>query len=217
MFEILSQALSKAVSWPLGSVARLIERTVMTKRSTPPLIRHIERHMGLINPKVGHWGWDHADGTLLQVVAFRDQPTKGATTLCSLGLGYHESCSPGGHVRQEVLVSCLDRFVSDRLAELLPIAVEPALERHEALRPWQVLRSPGPLLPGIALDALLCLEPLLFPDSFATFQDTTPATEFVWLVPISSQEVAEVNAGRGEQLLAKWERHEVDILDWGRA
>jgi len=184
---------------------------------TPPMIQHVESHLGLIDPKAGVWGWDHADGTLLQVAAFRDRPRKGATALCSLGLSHHQLCSPRGHVRQELFVSCLDRFVSRRLAGILPVAAQYALEQHTALRAWQVLGPAGTLLPDSVLEALLCLEPLLFPESFAICQDTNPRTEFVWLVPISRWEVAEVQAGRGEQLLTRWERGETDILDWDRA
>jgi hypothetical protein len=184
---------------------------------TPPVIRHIETYLGLVDPKAGHWRWDHADGTLLQAVAFRDRPRKGAMTLCGLGLGHHQFHSPRGPVRQELLVSCWDRFVSARLAGILPIAAQYALDQHAALQPWQVLGPAGPLIPGSALEALLCLQPLLFPESFAVCRDTNPPTEFVWLAPISRQEVADVRSGRGEELLARWERGEVDILDWGRA
>jgi hypothetical protein len=185
--------------------------------NTPPVIRHIETHLGQMDPKAGHWRWDHADGTLLQVLAFRDRPRKGAMTLCSLGLGHHQFCSPRGHVRQELLVSCWDRFVSARLAGILPVAAQYALDQHVALQPWQVLGPAGPLVPGSAVEALLCLEPLFFPESFAICPSTNPRTEFVWLVPISRQEVAQIQTGRREELLARWESGEADILDWGRA
>jgi Suppressor of fused protein (SUFU) len=183
---------------------------------TPPLVRHIESQLGLIDPKVGHWGWNHADGTRLQVVAFRNKPVSGATTLCTLGLSRHELCSPQGHVRQELVMSCWDRFVSARLAGLFPVAAEHALETHTALQPWHILGPSGPLLPDISLQALLCREPLGFPSSFAVCEETQPPTEFVWLIPISAEEAAEVKTGQRREVLTRWQEEEFDILDWGR-
>jgi hypothetical protein len=183
---------------------------------TSPVIRHVETHLGLIDPAVGYWAWNRADGSCLQLVAFRNQPRAGATSLCSLGLGHHQFCSPRGHVRQELILTCWDRFVSDDLARLVPVAADYALDGHVALSPGRVLGPAGPLITGSGLQALLCLEPFLHHASFAVCTDTQPATELIWLVPISVDEAREAANGHGV-LLSRWEQEGVDLLDWYRA
>lgn len=182
---------------------------------TPPVIRHIEAYLGPVDPKAGLWGWNHADGTLLQVAAFRNGPVSGATTLCTLGLGHHEFCSTRGHVRQELLVAGWDRFAGERLAQLLPVAVRP--DGHTALTPSQVLGPAGPLLPGSQLTAFICMEPHGYPGGLSVCRDTEPATEFVWLVPASAEEAEAVVAGDTRRVVDRWKRERVDLLDWHRA
>src|SRR5262245_26039666 len=61
---------------------------VLGKRSMatiPPVIGHVEAHLGRIEPGAGYWRFP-LGGYWLQVVAFRDQPRPGALTLCSVGL-----------------------------------------------------------------------------------------------------------------------------------
>jgi hypothetical protein len=187
------------------------------KADVPPVIRHIEAHLGLIDPQVGLWGWDHRDtGTRLDVHGFRDSPLAGATTLCSTGLSCHELCSPRGHVRQELLLACWDRFVSRRLAGLLAIAASQALQERAALLHGQVLGPSGPLIPGSELQALLCLEPFLFPKTLTVCRDTRPPTDFIWLVPISEPEALEVASAGVSQLIDRWEAEGVQLLDWAR-
>jgi hypothetical protein len=181
-----------------------------------PVIRHIERHLGVIDPQAGHWDWDHREGGLLQVIAFRDKPLPGATTLCLLGLSHHELCSPQGHVRQELLLACSDRFVNRRLAGLLPFVANDALEGHTALLHGQVLGPGEPLIPGSGLRALLCLDPFLYPKTLGLCRETQPPTEFIWLVPISEPEVKAVEGEGVDQLWERWQTEGVELLDWFR-
>src|SRR5579884_2452683 len=148
---------------------------------TPPFVRHIEDHLGLIDPRAGAWRFEQ-NNVRLQVVAFRGHPRPGATTLCSLGLGWHELCSPAGHVRQELLLACLDRFLSERLAALLAWVAMDVAARHIALRPGQVYAPAGSLLAGSELAAFVCLEPLIYPPALALCRETEPPTELLWVV-----------------------------------
>jgi hypothetical protein len=183
---------------------------------TPPVIRHIEAHLGRIDPAVGTWRWRRRGRSTLQA-AFRDRPRPGAVTVCSLGVGHHALCSTRGHVRQELLLACWGRFLSAELAGLLTAAAGYALEPHVALSPGQVLGPAGPLIPGSGLEALLCLEPRLHPATLAVCAATEPPTEFVWLVPVTPAEGREAAEGFVSELLARWERDRVDLLDWQRA
>jgi Suppressor of fused protein (SUFU) len=183
---------------------------------TPPAIAHLETYLGTIDPKAGYWGWDRSDGVALQGIAFRDQPRVGATTIVSLRLGHHELCSPRGHVRQELLLACWDEFVCARVAQLLPVVADYALNEHLAYAPGQVCELVEPLLPDSQFDTLLCVRPFLFPQAFAVCEETDPRTEFIWLVPVTPAEAREAAEGFTDELIARWRADRVDLLDWHR-
>jgi hypothetical protein len=171
----------------------------------------------MIDPAVGAWSYRQTGRDTIQAVAFRDHPRREAVTVCSLGLGHHTLCSTRGHVRQELLVACWDDQLVPQLVSLLPIVAWDLIGRHVALSHGQVLGPAGPLIPGSGLEALLCLEPFLHPDSFAVCEATDPPTEFLWLVPVTPVEGEEAAAGGVSELLTRWERDGVDLLDWQRA
>jgi hypothetical protein len=180
-------------------------------------MRHIEAHFGRINPGLGYWRFP-LGGYWLQVVAYRDQPRRGAATLCSLGLFHHELCSPTGQVRQEVVLACDARLAADgRLACVVPCVAEAVLANRVALVPGQVFGPMGPVIAEVSpLDWLLCLPPKPFPRSFAVCERTDPRTHFTWLVPISADEAAEIRDSNLTSLEHRWEAGRVDLLDWHR-
>jgi hypothetical protein len=178
-----------------------------------PVPDHIEAHLGRMEPLNGYWRWDRTDGPPLQIIAFPDQPRPGAKTLCTLGLSKHELCSQVGHVRQELLMTAWDRFVTKELAATLAIVGTRILDAHWSFETGEVMGPAGSLLPGSELEAILCLPPDPFPTGLATCAVTEPATHFSWLVPISANEAREVNNCGIEQLLLRWKRNETDVLD----
>jgi len=182
-----------------------------------PVIQHIESLLGRIDPEVGCWHWTFRDGSTLAGAAFRDHPHAGATTVCSVGLGRHTLCSTRGHIHQEVLLACWHRYLSERLTKLVALVAEDVLASHIALSPGRVLGPAGPLIPNSGLEALLCLEPRLHGAALGVCGNTQPVTEFVWLVPITPAEAQEVSASGYEELFARWEWENVDLLDWHRA
>jgi hypothetical protein len=185
--------------------------------TNPPVFAHVEAHLGQIDPSAGYWRFP-LGGYWLQVVAFRNQPRRGAVTLCSLGLWHHELGSHAGQVRQEVVLACEDRLAADgRLACLFPCVGEAILTSRVALAPGQIFGPLGPIIAEVSpLDWLLCLPPRPFPNSFAVCAGTQPPTDFTWLVPISADEAEMVRAGNLAALEDRWEKEGVDLLDWHR-
>jgi hypothetical protein len=186
-------------------------------KTIPPVIEHVETHMGTIDPRAGYWRFP-VGRHWLQVVAFRDQPRPGVTTLCTLGLWHHELAADHGPVRQELMLACENRMVSDgRLACLFPSIAEAVLATHEALPAGRVLGPFGPVMAEVCeTEWLLCTEPRPFPPAFAVCAETACPTHFVWLVPISDDEAEQVGHGGFREVELGWEQAGVDPLDWQR-
>lgn len=185
--------------------------------TNPPVIAHVEAHLGRIDPGAGYWRFP-LGGSWLQVVAFRNRPRRGAITLCSLGLWHYELASPAGLVRQEVVLTCEKRLAADgRLACVFPCVAEAILTSRVAPAPGQIFGPLGSVIAEISpLDWLLCLPPEPFPPSFAVCNRTEPPIHFTWLVPISAEEAGTVREGNLASLQHNWERERVDLLDWHR-
>lgn len=182
--------------------------------AVPPVFRHIEDHLGTIDPSAGYWNFPIGNG--IQVVAFRNKPRVGAITLCTIGLGGIELCSPAGHVRQELVLAFEDRFPSERLACLFPCVCEWVFANRVALSKGQLLGPFGSILADSPLEALVCMPPLPFSPSFEVCEQTSPPTHFVWLVPISLAEGDEVWNGQLAGLERRWQEKEADLLNWLR-
>lgn len=185
----------------------------MTEATAPPLIAHLERHLGRLERG---WG-ESADGRQLpvQVVQFAN-PTGGVPlSYATLGLSEHVLRMPSGEVRHELLC-CGPSDGSLNPAPLMVTVAEDLIASGRSLVKGQVLGPSGPLLEGTELEALYCAAPVYFPDEFAVMRDVRPPVVIVWLVPISRSEAAFVR-DRGwdafEDLLLE---RDPNLLDWGR-
>jgi hypothetical protein len=177
---------------------------------------HYESHLGIMDPSAGHWKWNRADGVPLQVIAFQNQPKAGAKTLCTLGVSRHTLHSIAGHVRQELILATWEQYVCPELAATLAIIGGKVLDAHVSVEFGQVFGPAGPLIPGSNLEAILCVRPEGFSTDLSVCLKTEPATELVMLVPITCEEVAEVENTGAEDLLLKWKRDGIDLLDLNR-
>jgi hypothetical protein len=182
-----------------------------------PVPDHIETYLGRIDPTAGYWRWSHSGGDMLQLLCFPECPQTGAKTICTLGLGRHEFCSPKGHTRQELLLAAHDRFICDELAATVASLAMRALEAHVALKFGEVFGPAGPLLPGSTLEAMLCLPPDPYPPSFAVCLETNSPTKFLRLMPISADEASEVRQSGTFNLLRRWKSDGTNLLDLARA
>jgi hypothetical protein len=185
--------------------------------TNPPVIAHVEAHLGTIDPRAGYWRFP-VGGYWLQVVAFRGRPRRGHTTLCTLGLWHHELAAADGPIRQEFVLVCEDRMSGDgRLACLFPSIAGSTVANRQALPTGGVVGPFGPVMSEVcATEWLLCQEPRAFPPAFAVCAETASPTHFVWLVPISADEAARIAHGGLPDVELEWARQRVDPLDWRR-
>lgn len=179
------------------------------------LTEHLETQLG---PIVGGWSQTRAGAELeFQVVLFQNAPMRGACTFATVGLSNELlDQGDGTHIRQELLFLCYDRFRFWDPQNLVAAVGAEVLKSRHALHRGRVLGPRGRLFDLSSHEALYCAVPVYFPRPFHTFNETSPETVFVWLMPITDDE-ADVVAARGwrafEEELA---RRNPDLLDLTR-
>ena len=103
------------------------------------------------------------------------------------------------------------------IASVLHAVAAELLEKHVALPRGQVIGPRGPLVPGSSLEAIACLSPWYWPDSFASFQEGSRITVMVWLVPIYPAEAEFIRKAGVDAFEARISEIDPDLLDLRRA
>ena len=156
--------------------------------STPAIIEHIERNLERI-PKEGAGKTIEIDGTKIHLLKFADQPIPSVTTICTCGLSKHAFGSSTGKVRQEILLGYFSTYESDQWYALVSAMCEDLLAKHKALEMGQVYDVPGSLFPNKDISGLYCSFPAFYGDDIWVCNGTNPDTYFIWLFPVTKNEV----------------------------
>jgi hypothetical protein len=179
------------------------------------LIGHLEGQLGSIDG-----GWSETvsgERLLFKVLRFVDVPMAGGSTFATFGMSDVELALPSGKgVRQELLFSCHRAGHAKPIPGLLHVVGEDLLRAGRALARGDVIGPAGPLFPGSSLTALYSSTPVVFPESLHVWVGSTPATVFVWLIPITSPEaklVRDLGWSKFEDLL---ESRDPDLFDLNR-
>jgi len=162
------------------------------------IIEHL-RHLGQMagGSRLG------GPGERMMCAWLREQPVPGASTFVTTGLSDHEFPSPDGHtVWEEILFAAYDRFSASAISSFLLSFLEFILRKHQCLLFGDVVGPTNPIIPGIPLTAVLADPPTCFIDSFAKYNETSPPTTLVWLIPLHAKE-AELAHGKGWRELQK--------------
>jgi hypothetical protein len=177
------------------------------------LISHIERTLGQLDKG---WSLDGCSGSF-QVARFRNRPFDGVSTYATLGLSRHTlPMSKEREVRQEFVFSTYEKFSPDKIASFMLSFGEYVLERHQALLRGDVVGPVEPIIPSVAANAVYASVPVIFDQSFSTYEGTLPSTIMVWLVPLVGNEANFIKSngwGRFEDIL---EREDPDLWDLNR-
>lgn len=188
----------------------MTDRLSNDSHEDPPLIRHMETHLGPIAAgKIYDGG--------LQVVRFEAVPFHGAITYATLGLSHHvlEQQSKSS-IRLELLVSCYERYLPWDIGYLAAAVAADVLKAHKPLQRGQVLGPAGPIYPGASAHALYCSEPWAYPDEFAPFRGSDPETMFVFLLPVTHGEVRYIWQHGWSAFEDHLERTDPDVWDLER-
>jgi hypothetical protein len=181
---------------------------------TPDLVQHIERHLGTLDT-----GWKLKGGKEggIQVVAFPDEPYEGVITYVTLGLSRSPLPMPGDRQVRQELVFIADRgYPREQVSSFLLTFAEYVRSQHRALLRGDVV-GPGPaLIPGVASKAVYATLPFLHDDGLATFSEGEPATVFVWVVPLRTEEADLVRKQGWEHFEDLLEQNDPDFGDLDR-
>jgi len=181
--------------------------------NTPPLLRHLERHLGTMAGGIG----GETTGLPISICLFDQIPLRGSVAYVTLGLSGHR-LDGAGRDGQDVRMELLAMLNAGPRARLFPAivvdVVSDVLKSHRALLRGEVIGPRGPLWASSQLEALYVTAPVYFEDSFAKVAMGDGSECIIaWLVPITLREAAFVATHgwrRFEELLAS---EDPDLLD----
>ena len=175
---------------------------IIRKLALMTIIEHAEKYLGKIDQ-----GWKDKNSDLgIQIVSFRDNPDNEITTFLSLGLSSSVlDLNKDKTVRQEFIFSTYSIFTPSLVVSFLMSLCEAIWVREKAVLRGEVISLSVELAHRIGFSAAYCTNPVFFDDEFSSFDDSSPPTIMVWIIPIYESEAAYiVNNG--------WERFE-DLLE----
>jgi hypothetical protein len=153
----------------------------------------------------------------LRVWEFRDRPVVGAMTFVTSGLsGLQLTREDGAIGRAELMFSCYEEWADIDCAYLLLAIVKYVLVDRAMPRQGKAITLTSPIVEGTGLTGLICYEPMYFDERLYVPRSTAPPTLFVWLVPLTSTELALVSKAGWPPLLDLLVEHDPELLDLER-
>lgn len=182
------------------------------------IIDHAEKYLGKIDQ-----GWkDRGSGESLQIASFKDCPSETVTTFLSLGMSNHIlSLSDTKKLRQEVVFSVYSLAIesasdSNVIVSFLLSVCEAIISRHTAVRRGEVISLPNKMAQKVGFDAVYCTIPIFFDDKFSAYEETSPPTIIVWILPIFQSEVDYINTDGWENFEELLEEKDPDLCSLSR-
>jgi hypothetical protein len=180
------------------------------------LAGRVERHLAasLGRPALVTDASDPSSGrpAAFRVATFDDQPVESAFTLVTLGLCERALRDDEHTVRQELVVCAWNAFRDDALRHLLFALGDFIAGSGDAAAPGMVYELPEPFVSGRQWEHLFAFQPLYHDQRLGPFEDV----QFVWLIPITAEESAFIDANGPESFDALLEEHDPDLLDLSR-
>jgi hypothetical protein len=180
-----------------------------------PLVAHLERFLGEITRG---WPVGEAGSVRFSIVEFADAPGHGLATYSTLGLSDHVLSMGEGAIRQELmLVRAVDSPAVEArdAAMLLSDAADGLLGRHQAILRHELVVPPDKPPAASALHVFWARSPTFLPDEFTGFESQPPVA-FVWLVPVTEQEVHAFVERGSSWLEDLFVRLQPDVYDFAR-
>lgn len=166
------------------------------------IIEHAEKYLGTIQR-----GWKDDNSDLnLQIVSFQDCPSEAVSTFLSLGMSRDVlEINEQKSVRLELAVSVHSMTISSLIVSCLMSVCESIVRSGTAVLRGEVISLSTELAERIGFSAAYCTIPVFFDDDFCTYEETTPPTVIVLVLPIHKSEAEYIDVNG-------WERFE-DLLE----
>lgn len=150
------------------------------------IIEHVEKYLGQIDQ-----GWKNNDSDdALQVVLFKDTPGETLSTYVSLGLSNRPmKLSEVKEVRQELVFSVYSMAISKMIVSFMFSLCEAIIGRGKAILRGEVIPLSKGVVKRIGFDAVYCTNPVFFDDEFCAYDESSPSTVMILMVPIYQSEV----------------------------
>lgn len=171
-------------------------------RTVPKIIEHIERNIESI-ADLGVGKTIEINLNKIHLLKFNDQPFKEVSTICTSGLSKHIFQSSLGEISQELLFGYFSIYESDNWHPILSVICEDLLKSHMALEMGEIYKVDSSFFPCNNMVALYCSYPVFYGDDIWVCAKTNPPTYFIWLFPVTKDEVHYVEKYGGEQFEKK--------------
>ena len=177
------------------------------------ILEHAERHLGTIQQ-----GWKDNDSDLdLQIASFKDSPSETVSTFISLGMSKEVlELNEAKSVRQELVFSVYSMAISSMVVSCLISLCEAILSKGKAVLRGEVIPLSAELAERTGFTAAYCTIPVFFDDDFSTYNESSPPTVMVWVLPIYKSEANYIDANGWEHFEDLLEEKDPDLCSWER-
>ena len=144
---------------------------------------HIEKYLGTITK-----GWSLKDGNNgIQVLEFKDELETGVYTYTTLGLSNKILTLGDKNVRQELIFAAYNLFDKGEIASFLLTFASHIKDTGKGLLRGECVEG-KPLIAGVKATGIYSSNPVFWQDGFYAYEESSPPTIFVWLMPIMKDE-----------------------------
>ncbi len=151
------------------------------------LIDHIEKYLGQIQ---GGNLTTHSTYGNLSFPYFVNQPFEKINTYISLGLSKHIfNINKIKEGRIELLISLYTKYSRDEISELILDISDRILKTHEAPLRGSLIEHKSSFLEKYKIEGFYVTHPVFFEEEFWVYENSTPDTIFIWLIPLFFEEI----------------------------
>ena len=117
------------------------------------------------------------------------------------------------NVRQELVFSVYSMVITSMIVSCLMSLCEAILGRGKAVLRGEVIPLSTELAERMGFSAVYCTIPVFFDDDFCAYEESSPPTVMVWVLPIYKSEADYIEAnGQWYQLKEKPQRRQARFL-----
>jgi len=176
------------------------------------LYDHIEKTLGKITESwklTGEPGW-------IQVLFFKDNDLNDVNLYVTLGLSNAPLDIGNRTVRQELIFGAHSSFSDEDMASFLLTFADHVKTSGKGLLRGESIEG-KPLIDGVKASGVYASIPVFWDDEFHVFNGSTPATVFVWLMPIMKSEALFISKNGWNAFEDRLENAHCDFWDLNRA